>query len=193
MTNLRSDVGFVFFTNGTRYPLKVAQSDAPRDYVTFKNKNEQLRPRVVATGDNNILKLLWSAHTNTEPVLKWGTQPGVYTHVERANTQIFTPENFCGAPAATVGYRELGQLHTALFKGMNKLANKDIYYIFGDERTREFSAEQKLHVPPVPGTNPPTRPTTIILYDDLGRVGLRMFFVCLYQRLTRHYYRALWI
>ena len=44
-----------------------------------------------------------------------------------------------------------------------------VFYSFGDEATNDFSAEFTLFVPPLAGTQPPNRPTTVILYDDMGR------------------------
>jgi len=75
----------------------------------------------------------------------------------------------CGSPANTTGWRDLGLIHTAPLEGMTALANKKVYYSFGDEVTNDFSKEYVFNVPPIPGTQPPSRPTTAILYDDLGR------------------------
>jgi hypothetical protein len=73
-TNLRADIAFYYFTNSTGHPILVA--DAPHRLVSFKNNNEPLKPRVVATGDYDIFSLLWSSATSIAPTMKWGTTPG---------------------------------------------------------------------------------------------------------------------
>jgi hypothetical protein len=200
-TNLRADIGFVYFTNGTRYPIRTGQAHRSM-LVSFKNVEEPLRPRVVATGNPDRLKLLWSSATPKlidgedeeaayrlrKQVVRWGTKSGVYTNTIVAHTDrhVLAKETLCGAPATTYGYREQGDTHTALFDHMTQYANQNLYYIFGDETTNNFSKEYMLHVPPLVGANPPDRPTTIVLYDDLGRVSYMFthMFTHLVQSLT---------
>jgi hypothetical protein len=76
----------------------------------------------------------------------------------------------CGGAATTIGWRSLGFIHTANFSGIvdMNLSNKDIYYIFGDAATDNFSPQWTFFLPPLPGTQPPTRPTTVALLADLG-------------------------
>lgn len=182
LTNTRQSIGFVFYTNGTKTP--VAQARSSETVSWGNNVNQQLRPRVVPTGDPNVFTLLWSSASNTQPTLKWRVsrrsssskeveegQAHVYPHVVSADTKTFTRESFCGAPANTIGYYDLGLTHSAPIEGLLQYPNQDIYYIFGDAATQTWSQEYRLHVPPLTGTNPPNRPTTIVWYDDLGRVS----------------------
>jgi hypothetical protein len=165
-TNLRSDIRFVYFTNNIYEPIAMNVSNFN---VSFENINQPLRPRVTASGDVDILNFAWGSAYSTSPKLKWGTSSGSYPNViDAVNSQI-NREDLCGAPANETGWRDFGLIHTTQFIGMKDLANQDIYYIFGDEETSDYSDEHKLHVPPLPGTQPPTRPTTVILFDDLGR------------------------
>jgi hypothetical protein len=166
MTNLRADVGFFYFSNGTYYPILQKKS---LESLTFENINQPLRPRVVPTGDYDVFNLLWSSATSETPVLKWGTTKGVYTNTINAVTTEITQKSMCGAPAISVGWREQGLIHTAPFNGMKELQNKKVYYIFGDVNTNDFSKEFTLNVPPLAGNQPESRPTTVILYDDMGR------------------------
>jgi hypothetical protein len=166
LTNLRADIAFYFFTNGTQYPIMVNKSD---DHVVFNNINEQLRPRVVATGDPNILKLLWSSATNTKPILRWGKSSMNYDYSSIATTEQILESEMRGYPASSIGWRDLGLIHTANFTGVAALSNTKIYYIFGDEASNTWSKEYVFHCPPLAGTQPPTRPTRVILYDDFGR------------------------
>jgi hypothetical protein len=167
MTNLRADVKFYYFSNGLTYPNLQASCEQA---VDFENYNQPLKPRVVPTGDYNVLKLVWSSATSTTPTLKWGTvQGGEYNNVVQAVTEQITIDEVCGAPANETGWFDTGLVHIALFEGMEALASQQVYYIFGDESTDDFSKEYKLYVPPLPGQQPPDRGTRVALYDDLGR------------------------
>lgn len=166
MTNLRSDIAFYYFTSGVYYPkyMNVSQSN-----VTFENINQPLRPRVVATGNPDVFNLLWSSAYSTHPTLMWGRTQGTYTVTVEANTSTIERKEMLGAPANTTGWRDLGLIHTAPLHGMIECANENIYYIFGDAATDDWSEEHSFHCPPLAGTQPSTRPTRVILYDDMGR------------------------
>lgn len=172
-TNLRAGIKFYYFRNGTDYPVLVAESS---DIVNFNNINEQLRPRVTATGDVDVLNISWSSNMSMLPVLRYGTISGNYTEEVAASTYRIERNQMCNAPANSFGWRDLGEIHTASFVGAMALANSVVYYIFGDLASDNWSKEYALHLPPLPGTQPPTRPTTVILYDDLGRGSLDMSY-----------------
>jgi hypothetical protein len=104
-TNLRSDIAFYIFSNGTAHPIL---RNISTQLVDFHNRNEPLRPRVVTTGDPDIFNLLWSSYSSTKPKLKWGTQSGVYDNVIEADTSSITQDEMCGAPANSTGWRDLG-------------------------------------------------------------------------------------
>lgn len=165
-TNLRSDIIFVYFTNNIDNPIAVNISNVN---VSFVNNNQPLRPRVTLTGDYDIFNFAWSSAYSTTPILKWGTIKGIYNNIVPAINSAIKNNDLCGQPANSTGWRDLGLIHTSQFVGMKALANSNIYYIFGDELTNDFSKEFKLHIPPLPGTQPPSRPTTVILFGDLGR------------------------
>ena len=168
MTNLRSDLAFYFFSNGTHYPIN--EAIAPR--VSFKNYNQALRARVTPTGNVDDLLLSWSSANSSAPMLRWGAGSGVYSHNVSASTYTLAQSQMLGTPAATFGWHDLGQIHRAVFSGMRALANTRVYYTFGDAATDTWSPEHILHVPPSPGQQPPTRPTTIVLFQDLGTGSL---------------------
>jgi len=173
MTNLRADIRFFYFSSGlSKAQLKTYSNTT----VSFININEPLRPRLVATGDYDIFNLLWSSATSTAPVLKWGTASGIYDIVVTAETSAISKSELCGSPANSYGWRDQGLIHTAAFNGMRALASANIYYIFGDSDTNNFSKEYKFRVPPLPGTQPKDRPTTVILYDDMGRGSTDMSY-----------------
>lgn len=166
LTNLRSDVVFYYFKGGTKKPTTVDKSYVT---VTFNNTNQPLRPRMLPTGDPDIFQLLWSSATSELPLLKWGTKSESYDNFVNATTSQIDQNQMCGAPASTIGWRDLGLIHNAKLNGMIKLANSVIYYKFGDSSTNDFSAEHHFQVPPLAGKQPLNRPTTVVLFDDLGR------------------------
>lgn len=170
LTNVRADVAFYYFTNSTGHPILVAEG---KDLVSFKNTNQPLRPRVVATGDLNVLNLMWSSANSTAPTVRWGTTSSAKTNVVAAVTTSITKDTVCGSPSNTTGWFDLGLIHTAPLEGMKALAGSKIYYTFGDDATNDYSAEFVLHAPPLPGVETTSdgavRPTRAILYDDLGR------------------------
>lgn len=167
LTNLRSGVRFHYFVNGTGLPVVVANSTAT---VEFENVNQPLRNRVIPTGDPNVFTFIWSSATSTQPTLKWGKYPGQYTNVVVATTKTITKDSLCGGAAQTFGWRDLGLIHTAHFTGLvtMNLSSSNVSYIFGDAATDDFSEEFQLFVPPLAGTQPPNRPTTVALMADLG-------------------------
>lgn len=173
MTNLRSNVKFYYFKGNLSVPL---YANASLVNVTFADPNQPLRPRVVATSDRNVLNLLWSSATSTAPTLKWGVESGKYNVTATATTSTLTKSAMCGGAANSTGWREQGLIHTAPLQGMAALATRRIYYIFGDAATSDFAGEHVLLVPPQPGVNVNPqqqqqlqRPTTVVLFCDLGR------------------------
>lgn len=166
MTNLRADFKFYYFTDYTWYPRLVANGT---QVVSFNNINEQLRPRVQATGNYNILNISWSSNKSAIPTLKWGALTGIYSNTATGETRRILRTEMCNAPASTYGWRDLGEIHTASLVGAEALANTVVFYIVGDDATDTWSKEYTLHLPPLPGSQPPNRPTTVVLFDDLGR------------------------
>ena len=100
MTNTRTDIGFVYYSNNTKYPILQNHSTT---IVTFSNLNAPLRPRVVASGNPDQLNLVWSSLNSSTPVMKWGLSPGAYDTTSTANTTSVNRSKLCGAPATTIG------------------------------------------------------------------------------------------
>ena len=120
------------------------------------------------SGDYDEFKLVWSSASSVKPTLRWGTASGVLDRVVDAVTTTISRSDLCGSPANSTGFRDLGLIHTASLKGMKALSASKIYYRFGDEATNDYSEEVVFFTPPLPGAQPPSRPTTAVLFDDLG-------------------------
>lgn len=170
LTNLRADVSFHVFSGGFRHMTLRNTSSMT---VSFKDNNEQLRPRVLPTGDPDVYQVVWSSdYTTTRPVMKWAWIPeGLGTELEHvAVTDRVLKEELCGWPANNHGWRDLGQINKANMTGMLAASNQKIYYTFGDADSSTWSSKVwEFHVPPKAGDQPPDRPTTVVLFDDLGR------------------------
>lgn len=180
-TNMRDDIAFYYFSypsysdeaNTLRYTNKAYLRNSSDETVSFQDPNQPLRARVVATGDNNNVTVMWSANSSVAPTLKWGLiKGGPYPNISTARIDRIRQDEVCGYPAYSFGWRDLGEIYLADMFGINQHANQRIYYIFGDEESATgtpFSPEHAFLVPPLPGTQPPDRGTRVILYDDLGR------------------------
>ena len=174
-TNLREDVSFYFFTGGIYNGSCAVQSTLHQGYpnVYFNDPNEPLRPRIVPSGDPDIFKLLWNTNNSADPTLEYGTSSGSYSLSVSATTSRLTKDMMCtgqGSHATGSGWRDTGAIHTAKFTGMKSYtAGTKIYYRFGDNTANTWSQEYIFHVPPQAGQQPPNRPTTAILFCDLGR------------------------
>ena len=167
MTNLRDDIAFYYFTGDTADAILVASFS---ETVSFVNINQPLRNRIVATGDPNTYKFLWSSNSSLEPVLRWGLSSGTYSQTAPAFPSNIQRSSLCGSPANGTGWRNLGMIYTAFINGIVTmgLSNQYIYYSFGDASTSNWSPEFQFWVGPKVGENPPTRGTQLILMADLG-------------------------
>lgn len=153
LTNVRSDVTFHYFKNGFKQPILVSTSSS----IQFLDYNEPLRNRIVATGDPNVLKVVWNSASSSVPVLKWGLSPNNYTYSVNASTTHISKSSLCeGGVATTIGWHDLGLQHAATLSGLaeNNLGSRRIYYMFGDQATDNFSSERVFLTPPLPGVQP---------------------------------------
>jgi hypothetical protein len=112
--------------------------------------------------------------------MKWSYKSNEYNQTENATISRLERSSLCGSPANDKGWSDLGQINTAAF-AIDPLQYKNIststgplyvYYMFGDAASNDWSQEFRFRVPPPPGNRPHDRPTTVILYDDLGRGSL---------------------
>ena len=112
--------------------------------------------------------------------MKWSYKSNEYNQTENATISSLERSSLCGSPANATGWRDLGQINTAIFtidpgqytNNTPTAAPLYVYYMFGDVASNDWSQEFRFRVPPPPGTHPHGRPTTVILYDDLGRGSL---------------------
>ncbi len=171
-TNLRQNMSFYMFTGGIGNESCAVKSTLDFGYpdVYFVDPNEPLRPRIVPSGDPDTFKLLWSTNNSNNPQLQWGTVSGSYSTNIDATTSRLTKDMMCGGNAVNKGWRDTGAIHTAELQGMKSFtAGTILYYRFGDSVTNTWSQEWTFLIPPQAGQQPPNRPTSAILFCDLGR------------------------
>lgn len=73
----------------------------------------------------------WTTRDSGNPVVKWGTQPGQYTHTTPARSSTYTVQDMCGPPADSIGWVDPGTFHAALLEGLEP--GTLYYYVVGDE------------------------------------------------------------
>ena len=157
LINMRAAYDFVFFRNGTHYPIASAVSNT----VEFENVNEPLQAHIALGDVPNTMRLTWVTRDAEHPTVYWGTQSGgPYTNKAAAQTSTYTRAELCGPPANTTGYREPGLIHSAI---MYSLAPGEIYYyIYGDE-VLGMAEERSFVAPLAPGSA-----TRAAVYGDMG-------------------------
>ena len=171
LTNLRGNISFYYFTGGFYWPDIFNTTSLVATYnssVTFHSLDEPLRNRVVPSGNPDIYNVLWSAGNSTNPQLQWGIVSGSYTSTYVATVSKISKSSLCAAPANALGWSDLGNIYTASLEGMQALENSFIYYRVGDEANGLWSNEFTFWVPPVRGSNPPSRGTRVVMLADAG-------------------------
>jgi hypothetical protein len=73
----------------------------------------------------------WVTKNSSNPIVKWGTSSGVYTHTAAAASSTYTRQELCGPPANDVGFVDPGLFHAALVEGLQP--GQRYYYVVGDE------------------------------------------------------------
>ena len=161
LTNLRTDVGFHYFTGGLQTPILMA-STSNDQIVQFAEQNQPLRNRIVPSGDPDVFYLIWNSDTSEVPMIKWGTQSGEYSYSAIAFTTRIEKFDVCGGVAAGIGWRDMGLMHRVNISGITtlNLSSRKLYYIFGDNQTNDFSDEWVFQVPPQAGMQPYEHTTT---------------------------------
>lgn len=77
------------------------------------------------------MRVEWSTRDRGNPLVKWGSQPGQYTHTASATSSTYTVDEMCGPPANATGWHEPGTFHSALLEGLEP--GGLYYYVVGDE------------------------------------------------------------
>ena len=72
------------------------------------------------------------------------------THVI-ATSEVINKDQMCGKPANSTGWRDLGLIHTAIFKDLTIYTGSCMNYKFGDADTNDYSEEMIFDVPTAKG------------------------------------------
>lgn len=181
LINYRTPVTASLFNGYFDNPNMLAQTS---NTLTWTRLNAPMSPRVVPTGNPDSVWVVWSAGNAVKPVLIWDTvshptvpngksPAALYKNIVAATTKQITQADLCGAPATGEGWWDVGTIAIAEVTGLTALAGKEIFYRFGDDATAATDSwcleETSLLLAPLAGTQPPSRPTEIIAFADLGR------------------------
>lgn len=122
----------------------------------------------MVTGSPDSMMILWGSLNSTTPTLQWGTTPGgPYSQMLSASTNTLEKGWLCGPPATTIGWFDVGLIHSVTITGLTQYAKQAIYYIYGDDATGNYASEHVLYLPPLPGDA--SLPTVMVTFGDLGR------------------------
>jgi len=158
MLNMREPSIFVFFRNGTKYPVVAGSSSL----VIFENWNEPLQAHLALTSKPDEMRLVWVTKDSAKPVLKWGTEPDQYNFVTSATTTTYERSDFCGPPATTIGYLPPGMLHSAVMHSLEP--NTRYYYAYGSDEGGFATAE--VVTGPLPS---PDSTIQFLAFGDMGQ------------------------
>ncbi|KAF6263717.1 Metallo-dependent phosphatase-like protein [Scenedesmus sp. NREL 46B-D3] len=159
LVHYRSDMQFAFFRGGMMAPQLAAVSAV----IRVQNPNEPLQRHLALTGDNTQMRVQWVTKNSSNPVVKWGSSPGTYTHAVPAASSTYTRQELCGPPANSVGYVDPGLLHAALLEGL--VPGRRYYYSVGDGAWG-FSPEASFQAAPAVG---PSARVKLLAVADLGQ------------------------
>lgn len=158
LLNMREDVEFVLFTNDTAQPVARARS-AP---VAFKNPGAPQHAHLSRTDAVDEMRLSWGSASAAPARVLYGYASGQLTLAAPAKTATYAAEDMCGVPATTQGWRDPGQLHSAVMTGLRPGAT--VYYRFGSDASG--LSDERHFVAPTPPS--PHRPTSALVFADMG-------------------------
>lgn len=78
------------------------------------------------------MRVQWTTRDPGNPVVKWGSTSGHYTHTTPASSSSgYTVEEMCGSPANSVGWFEPGTFHSTVLRGLEP--GRRYFYVVGDK------------------------------------------------------------
>lgn len=171
LINMREDVAFVLFTNGTYEPVARAKS-AP---VPFVDASAPQHAHLSRSADHTEMVLTWSSadpgdgatvtygfgSEASEAVRRaGGTVP--MPHTAAAKSLTYTAADMCGQPANASGWRDPGYIHTATMTGL--APGETVYYSFGSPASGR-SDQRFFRASAAPG---PEVRTSMLVFADMG-------------------------
>lgn len=78
------------------------------------------------------MRVQWTTRDPGNPVVKWGSTSGHYTHTTPASSSSgYTVKEMCGPPANSVGWVDPGTFHSTVLRGLEP--GRRYFYVVGDE------------------------------------------------------------
>lgn len=163
--NMRADYVFYLMRNVPTAPSVVAAS-AP---VAFANPNEARAARLIMTDRPDEMRVMWSSAEATPSTRAewWPADAPAGDDVPRATAPAYTytydASDMCGPPATTVGYRDIGAIHTVVMTSL--VPGRAYNYTVGDDSS--MTTVRRFVVPPAAGT---TASLNLVVYGDMGQL-----------------------
>jgi acid phosphatase type 7 len=159
LVNTGSDFSCAVFGGGRESPILLATSNR----VTNSLATLPTGVHVGLTQVSNELLVTWRSMTSTSAHAKvlYGSKPGEYTASAVAVASAYGVQDMCGAPASTVGWRDLGTIWNATLSNLQ--SGTRYYYIVGDEENG-FSDEFSVLGPLAADAHE----LTFLAYGDMG-------------------------
>jgi predicted phosphodiesterase len=160
--NQRED--FVFYLISGNWSGEAATIDAMSNVVTFTNPEAPKGGHLYFNGNPDQMVVTWTSKGSVSPQVKYGTQSGNYPYSVTATSATFTQNQMCGSPAQDYGWRDPGQVQTAV---MTNLSPSTVYYyVFGDQNSGGFSKEFSFTSAPPAGFS---NTMVFAAYADMGK------------------------
>ncbi|KAM3704205.1 hypothetical protein ACJW31_04G158000 [Castanea mollissima] len=165
LINQRADFSFALFSGGLSNPKLVSVSN----YISFANPKAPLFARLANGKSWNEMTVTWTSGyciDEAVPFVEWGLHGE--THMRSpAGTLTIEQNSMCGAPARTVGWRDLGFTHTSFLTNLwpNTVYSYRMGHILSNgsyiwSKTHSFKSS------PYPGQDSFQR---VIIFGDMGK------------------------
>lgn len=161
--NLRADCKFVLFSGGAQFPLIEAESNTVQ--VVDYNLPSSVRLSLPTSDGAPAMRVSWSTLNASQPVVKYGLEPGKLTRVAVPETYTYAASDMCTAPAATRGWYAPGSLHTVVLSDLSP--GSTYFYTVGDNA---FPTDAAHWAPVADFVAPaPAAPAVLLLaFGDMG-------------------------
>ncbi|KAM3752008.1 hypothetical protein ACB098_04G155500 [Castanea mollissima] len=165
LINQRADFSFALFSGGLSNPKLVSVSN----YISFANPKAPLFARLANGKSWNEMTVTWTSGyciDEAVPFVEWGLHGE--THMRSpAGTLTIEQNSMCGAPARTVGWRDLGFTQTSFLTNLwpNTVYSYRMGHILSNG-SYIWSKSHSFKSSPYPGQDSLQR---VIIFGDMGK------------------------
>lgn len=162
LINMRCNYGFRYLRLDAETTI-LAESGS----VTMRaGLNAPMHGRIALTGKSDEMRIMWTSNAAGPNVVRFGLQPGQYTHEVSGTNTTYTADMMCGLPSTLTAqqyFRNPGLFHDVLLTGLQP--NTYYYYVFGSVTENLWSEEQTFRSAKIPSGSTGVR---FVAYGDMG-------------------------